>query len=139
MQFQPLLCLLYFRPFFKVSGETHFKENNKGVLARATNVLYLWLWLATWGQFFRISGYQSPAVMFLSDEDTMAPQIVALINYSKYRNAIAAEIVSSAAWFAEESDDSLVNQNLQTVCYKVVGERRKHSSRKIICNSMVWL
>jgi len=24
-------------------------KKNKGVLARDTNVLYLWLWLATWG------------------------------------------------------------------------------------------
>ena len=33
-----------------------FKEINKGVLARDTNVIYLWLWLATWGQFFKASG-----------------------------------------------------------------------------------
>ena len=28
--------ILYSRPFFKVSGDSHFKENNKGVLARDT-------------------------------------------------------------------------------------------------------
>jgi len=44
-------CLLYFKPFFKVSDVSHPKDKNKGVLARATNVLYLWLWLATWGQY----------------------------------------------------------------------------------------
>ena len=29
-------CLLYLITFFKVSGDSHSKENNKGVIARAT-------------------------------------------------------------------------------------------------------
>jgi len=49
MQFRPFVCLLYFRSFFK--------QKNKGVLARDTNVFYLWLWLATWMYFYTPSAH----------------------------------------------------------------------------------
>jgi hypothetical protein len=35
-----------------------------------------------------------------------------------------AEIVSSATWFVEESNDSLENQNLKILCPKLTGNLR---------------
>ncbi|WP_158268346.1 hypothetical protein [Paenisporosarcina sp. OV554] len=44
-------------------------------------------------------------------------------------------MASAATGFIEDSDDSLVNQNHIAPCPKVVGERRKHPSRRITCSS----
>jgi len=87
----------------------------------------------------------------VADADTIAPQIVALINSPQSRGLVKErtiqnkEMQEQPKWYLrllgllKKGDDSLVNQNPQTNCSQVVGERRKQLSRKIICKSEMWM